>query len=42
MTTANPIQQFLSHTFAFGTVLGIYLERARASRREPTRAAADA
>jgi hypothetical protein len=30
---ANPVQQFLAHTFAFGTVLGIYIERAAARTR---------
>ena len=33
-TQANPLQQFISHTFAFGTVLGVYLDRALATRRE--------
>lgn len=33
-TMANPVQQFVSHTFFFGTVLGVYLDRALASRRE--------
>jgi pimeloyl-ACP methyl ester carboxylesterase len=32
-TQANPVQQFISHVFAFGTVLGVYLDRALASRR---------
>lgn len=42
-TMANPIQQFLSDTFAFGTVLGVYLERTLATRRdEPIRATAHA
>ena len=38
-TKANPIQQFISHVFAFGTVLGFYFDRALATWREevPTR-----
>jgi hypothetical protein len=28
-TNANPVVQFLAHTFFFGTALGIYLERVR-------------
>jgi hypothetical protein len=31
---ANPVQQFVSHTFFFGTVLGIYFDRVLASRRQ--------
>lgn len=30
---ANAVQQFLAHTFSFGTVLGIYLERSMARGR---------
>jgi hypothetical protein len=33
-TQANPIQQFISHVFAFGTLLGVYLDRALGPRRE--------
>ena len=33
-TQANPVQQFISHVFGFGTVLGVYLDRALATRRE--------
>lgn len=39
---ANSIQHFLSNAFAFDTVLAIYLQRARATPREPTRATAHA
>src|SRR5919204_1443541 len=33
-TQANPVQQFVAHVFGFGTVLGVYLDRALATRRE--------
>lgn len=33
---ANPFQQFVAHTFAFGTVLGAYLERTMPRRRVPS------
>jgi uncharacterized membrane protein YagU involved in acid resistance len=33
-TQANPVQQFISHVFAFGTLLGVYLDRALVAVRE--------
>ena len=41
-TKTNPVQQFISHVFAYGTVLGIYLDRVLASRRQPVAVAARA
>jgi hypothetical protein len=38
-TRTDPIVQFLAHTFLYGTVLGIYLVRVIAPRREVTAAA---
>jgi len=39
-TMANPVQQLISHVFAFGTVPGVYFDRALTPRREAVPATA--
>ncbi len=39
-TKTNPLQQFIAHTFGFGTLLGVYLDRVFAARRQAAPGAA--